>query len=104
MNVEKNNVVFQKSKVQEMLRNGAKEPFDIWYEWDKSIYEGDPKYPEYFDLLKIVKDNNLLHLETIERKETRLKMDLLQKLFDLQGTLLNRINGTKEYFSRTRKK
>ena len=86
------------------FRHGAKEPFDIWYEWDKSIYEGDTRFPEYFELLKIVKENNLLHLETIDRKDTSLKANLLQRLFDLQGALLNRVNDTKDYFSRIRKK
>ena len=51
-----------------------------------------------------MKENNLLHLETIDRKDTSLKADLLQRLFDLQGALLNRVNDTKDYFSRIRKK
>ena len=36
-----NNVVFKNAKAQQMVADGAKTAFDIWYEWDKSIYTDD---------------------------------------------------------------
>lgn len=35
---QQNNVVFKSPKVQKMIQDGATTAFDIWYEWDKSIY------------------------------------------------------------------
>ena len=58
---QENNCVFKSSKVQKMLIDGAKDAFDIWYEWDKTIYEGDSQFPEFIDILKTVKDNNLVY-------------------------------------------
>ncbi len=66
LNKQKHNVVFSKPSVKEMLKNGAKEPFDIWYGWDKKIYEKDLDFPEFFDILKIAKENNLLELRSID--------------------------------------
>ena len=53
---QEGNVVFKSSKVKEMLINGAKTPFDIWYEWDKDKFENDPVFKEMLDYIK---DNNL---------------------------------------------
>lgn len=50
-----NNVVFKSSKVQKMVEDGAETAFDIWYEWDKPIYEDNPMFQR---LLKYTKDNN----------------------------------------------
>jgi putative hydrolase of HD superfamily len=50
-----NNVVFKSSKVQKMVEEGAETAFDIWYEWDKPIYEDSPMFQR---LLKHTKDNN----------------------------------------------
>ena len=36
---QENNVVFRSPKVQKLVEDGATTAFDIWYEWDKSIYE-----------------------------------------------------------------
>lgn len=62
---QKNNVVFNSSKVQQMVKNGAKDAFDIWYEWDKHIYANDKRFPEYENMLKIAKVNDLLLLNKI---------------------------------------
>lgn len=59
---QKNNCVFNSEKVQKMLEKGAITAFDIWYGWDKSIYEKDEYFPEFSLILKIIKDNNLLEL------------------------------------------
>lgn len=66
---QKNNCVFKNPKAQRMLEEGASTAFDIWYEWDKSIYEGDKDFPEFSDMLKIVKMCNLMNLLIDKNKE-----------------------------------
>lgn len=53
---QQNNVVFKCDKVQKMVENGANTPFDIWYEWDKPIYDESPVFTR---VLKYIKDNNI---------------------------------------------
>lgn len=53
---QENNVVFKSEKIQKMLQNGAVSAFDIWYEWDKAIYEDNPVFCK---TLKYVKDTKL---------------------------------------------
>lgn len=52
---QENNVVFNSQKVQQMIQNGAKTVFDIWYEWDKSLYTGDERFQA---LLNYIKETN----------------------------------------------
>ena len=52
---QENNVVFKSKRVQQMMQNGAKTAFDIWYEWDKSLYVDDENFAA---LLGYVKENN----------------------------------------------
>lgn len=53
---QQNNVVFKSEKVQKMVQDGATTAFDIWYEWDKSIYTKEPVFTK---VLKYIKDNNV---------------------------------------------
>ena len=53
---QQNNVVFKSERVQKMVKEGATTAFDIWYEWDKSIYTEEPVFTK---VLKYVKDNNI---------------------------------------------
>ena len=53
---QRNNVVFKSSKVQKMVADGAETAFDIWYEWDKSIYTNSPIFMK---TLKYVKNTKL---------------------------------------------
>ena len=69
---QKNNIVFNSSRVQQMLKDGAKDAFDIWYEWDKKIYIGDNKFPEFINMLKIARANNLLHLDKVVKERINL--------------------------------
>ena len=69
---QKNNVVFNSSKVQQMVKDGAKDAFDIWYEWDKTIYTGDNQFPEFANILKIARENNLLYLDKVIRERINL--------------------------------
>lgn len=81
---QKNNCVFKNPKAQRMLGEGASTAFDIWYEWDKSIYEGDKDFPEFSDMLKIVRMCNLMNLlidknnEIEEVEETTSKRKFMQ--------------------------
>lgn len=52
---QKNNIVFNSPKIKEMIDNGAKTAFDIWYEWDKDKFDKEPVFKK---TLKYIKDNN----------------------------------------------
>ena len=49
---QENNVVFKSKEVQQMVQNGAKTAFDIWYEWDKPLYADDQKFSALLDYIK----------------------------------------------------
>ena len=51
---QENNVVFKSKKVQKMVQDGAKTAFDIWYEWDKSLYADDENFSALLDYIKNV--------------------------------------------------
>lgn len=51
---QEKNVVFKSKKVQKMVQNGAKTAFDIWYEWDKSLYSDDEIFSALLDYIKNV--------------------------------------------------
>ncbi len=52
LDMQENNVVFKSKKVQQMVQDGAKTAFDIWYEWDKSLYVDDEKFSAILDYIK----------------------------------------------------
>lgn len=54
INKQENNVVFKSKKVRQMVQNGAKTAFDIWYEWDKSLYVDDKNFSALLDYIKEV--------------------------------------------------
>lgn len=54
------NCVFDSSKAQEILNNGAKTAFDVWYFYDLPIYENNQDFPEFSDLLNYIKENYLV--------------------------------------------
>ena len=43
-----------------------------WYEWDKTIYAGDNQFPEFANILKIARANNLLHLAKVIKERINL--------------------------------
>ena len=49
------NVVFKSPKIGKMIEDGAQTAFDIWYEWDKSKFDGEPVFVK---TLSYVKKNN----------------------------------------------
>lgn len=76
------NCVFKSEKVQELLANGAKTPFDIWFGCDRTIYEKNLSFPEFFDLLVLAKNMNLANL--ISRDEMKSEDNLSLKLKNLK--------------------
>lgn len=51
---QENNVVFNSQKVQQIVQNGAKTAFDIWYEWDRSLYADDERFSALLDYIRAV--------------------------------------------------
>ena len=68
---QQNNVVFKSDKVKHMLENGAQTAFDIWYLWDKSIYENNIIFTL---LLEFIKDNDLIKFSNIGQKNKQFKL------------------------------
>ena len=52
LDAQENNVVFNNERAQQMVADGAKTAFDIWYEWDKSIYADDEVFAQMLDFIK----------------------------------------------------
>lgn len=52
LDAQENNVVFNNSIAQQIVANGAKTAFDIWYEWDKHIYADDEVFAQMLDFVK----------------------------------------------------
>lgn len=51
---QKNNIILKNPLVQEMLKNGAKQPFDIFHEWNKPVYKGDETFSQLLEYIKDV--------------------------------------------------
>jgi len=49
---QENNVVFKSPIIGKMLEDGAQTAFDIWYEWDKSKFDGEPVFTKTLAYLK----------------------------------------------------
>lgn len=80
---QKNNLVFHTLKTQEMVHNGADTAFDIWYLYDRNIYENDQDFPYFSSLLEMAKDNNLLQLDhVVSKKKISLTENEHQSLVD----------------------
>lgn len=47
-----NNKVFKNEKAKKIVKNGAKTAFDIWYEWDKSIYSDNEIFTKMLELIR----------------------------------------------------
>lgn len=56
---QQNNVVFKSERALQMVRDGAKTAFDIWYEWDRTIYEDDENFAAILELAKITNINSI---------------------------------------------
>lgn len=57
---QEDNVVFKSNKVQQMVNDGAQTAFDIWYEWDKSLYYDDEDFGRLLDYVRTINTQELL--------------------------------------------
>lgn len=57
---QESNVVFKSNKVQQMVKAGAQTAFDIWYEWDKSLYYDDEDFARLLDYVRTINTQELL--------------------------------------------
>lgn len=57
---QEDNVVFKSNKVQQMVNDGAQTAFDIWYEWDKSLYCDDEDFARLLDYVRTINTQELL--------------------------------------------
>ena len=57
---QEDNVVFKSNKVQQMVKDGAQTAFDIWYEWDKSLYYDDEDFARLLDYVRTINTQRLL--------------------------------------------
>ncbi len=56
---EGNDFLASTPEAQQIIANGAKTPFDLWYEYDKHRYQDAPPFA---DLLDLARDNDLADL------------------------------------------
>lgn len=93
---QSNNIVMKSRIVQTMITSGlATTPFDIWFLYDKGIYEFDIDMQEFFSTLKCAKDNELLNLnktivETIDLSEQEYELLLSEISFEIARLKKNR--------------
>ncbi len=76
---QSNNRTFKSPKAIQILQDGAKTPFDMWYGLDMNIYKDSQEFPEFADMLKLVRDNNLF---TLSSGTTKQKIDLSEEEFN----------------------
>lgn len=69
---QQNNVVFKSDRVKKMVKDGAQTAFDIWYLWDKSIYEDDVIFST---LLECVNDTDLTKFSSMGQKDKQFVLD-----------------------------
>ena len=93
---QSNNIVMKSRIVQTMITSGlATTHFDIWFLYDKGIYEFDIDMQEFFSTLKCAKDNELLNLnktivETIDLSEQEYELLLSEISFEIARLKKNR--------------
>ena len=72
LNDQETNKVINLDITKKLIEEGAKTPFDIWYGYDKKIYEKYPEFQEFKDMLDILKNNSLINIKNnpiVEKQE-----------------------------------
>lgn len=64
---QENNVVFRIGVAKKLIDEGAETAFDIWYGYDRHIYENDQRYPEFSLLLDTAKSYNMANTNVLKR-------------------------------------
>lgn len=67
LDAQENNVVFRTGVAKKLIDEGAETAFDIWYGYDKHIYENDQRYPEFSLLLDTAKNYNMANHNTLKK-------------------------------------
>ena len=49
---QESNVVFKSAKTQQMVAKKKKTAFDIWYEYDKKLYEDDEIFAQMLEYVR----------------------------------------------------
>ncbi len=60
---QQNNQTFKSEKVLQMVKDGAKNAFDIWYQWDRPKYVDDPNFLALIDYLYSINTQTGINLE-----------------------------------------
>lgn len=60
LNDQESNKVMRLDLTKKLIEEGAKTPFDIWYAYDEKIYRKYRFFPEFQDLLTMIRDNDML--------------------------------------------
>lgn len=60
LNEQEKNVVFKNDRIQQMVKDGAQTAFDIWYEWDKSLFYDDEDFARLLDYVKSINTQEFL--------------------------------------------
>ncbi len=86
LNDQANNIVFKSSKVQQMLKDGVQTAFEIWYGYDVNKFKNNDVFPEFADILDVIRDNNLFALRTnVVKQKVELTENEYQFLIDELG-------------------
>ena len=56
MSDQADNVILKNEGIKKILKSGAGSVFEVWYEWNKPIYESEV----FMELLNYIKDNKML--------------------------------------------
>lgn len=52
LDCQENNVVLKNKKARKIVENGATTAFDVWYEWDKHLYDDDKIFAQILEYVK----------------------------------------------------
>lgn len=61
INNDKDIAILQNTQIQQSIKNGAKNFFDIWYEWDKEKFKDDENFMAILDYIKRNDTQNLIN-------------------------------------------
>lgn len=88
LNDQETNKVMNLDITKKLIEEGAKTPFDIWYGYDKKIYEKYPEFKEFLNLLNIIKNNNIINIKNTPIVE---KMNLSEEEYKFITTELGKL-------------
>ena len=57
---QEDNIVLESPRIQAMIENGATTAFELFYEWDKALYENDESFAALLDYAKEVNTQTII--------------------------------------------